>query len=1027
MLTSCQQKYLAWELTRAHAADDVDKFTAVLADACVDLNPHQVEAALFAFRSPLSRGAILADEVGLGKTIEAALVIAQQWSEGHRNILIITPASLRKQWSIELQDKFQLPSTIFEKPQAVPTETTARRKTTAKKTSGKKTSKPLKASHSHTEVWAAQPGSGKALVICSYECASKQTAFLGGINWDLVVMDEAHKLRNVWQGGNSIALRLRNAFAPSKKLLLTATPLQNSAKDLFGLVSYIDPNFFGDIKTFNNEYGAVQLRNEATLADLHSRLTQFVQRTLRREVKEYVQYTERVANCQEYTPSNDEQRLSALVHDYLHRSQAWGLPNSQRQLIELNAYKQLSSSSFAIAGTLQTFIDRLYAMLKSGLYDAQGRGLKQAFGEDIEGQAECLEQRLEERAFAIDNKEVPMTAAEGHGTSEQQVEEPTAINEPPDGTPLTEDDRAAIQAEIDDLVQMRDLARDIKSNDKGACLLAALKAAFDDKRMRHEPEKALIFTESRRTQDYIRDLLYNNGYAEQVVLFNGTNNGQDAKDIYDQWKKRDDYEARRSGSTTADKRQALVEFFREKAKIMIATEAAAEGINLQFCSLVVNYDMPWNPQRVEQRIGRCHRYGQKSDVVVLNFVNRANRADRRIYQLLDEKFNLFKGVFGASDEVIGAVMDGGDFEHRVLDIFRSCRTSEEIDEHFNRLQASLQKQIDATVQSAGRKLLANFDSRVVEHVRLRADLFGEQLTRYSELLLRLTLSILGRNARHELAQGHAFRLLRRPDFAPPDTPIGLYTVGRQAEVTQGRKPLRYGHQCALAQAILQHALEADTSACPTVRLSLRSGTARGRLTQLEPYAGHSGSLICAVARFTCTAESSEVVLVGAVNEAGVAIPAECARLLVELEALEEAANSEPWHKAQLEAELLRLAELEKGKHASNTTLQMRAQVAAVNRWSYGEKERINAHMDELKAQADAKNREQENCDDADYIPLLEEERKCQAAIRKYRDEIPALEDKIDQEANERKARIADTLNGHLNTTTLFTLNWRLEA
>jgi SNF2 family DNA or RNA helicase len=107
-------------------------------------------------------------------------------------------------------------------------------------------------------------------------------------------------------------------------------------------------------------------------------------------------------------------------------------------------------------------------------------------------------------------------------------------------------------------------------------------------------------------------------------------------------------------------RSALVEYFQDQGRIMIATEAGAEGINLQSCSLVVNYDLPWNPQR----IGRCHRYGQKHDVVVANFLNQKNEADQRVFQLLSEKFSLFEGVFGASDEILGAVESGVDFERR---------------------------------------------------------------------------------------------------------------------------------------------------------------------------------------------------------------------------------------------------------------------------------------------------------------------------------------------------------------------------
>src|ERR1019366_2817095 len=133
-----------------------------------------------------------------------------------------------------------------------------------------------------------------------------------------------------------------------------------------------------------------------------------------------------------------------------------------------------------------------------------------------------------------------------------------------------------------------------------------------------------------------------------------------------------------TGIPAADRRKALVDYFRDHGSIMVATEAAAEGINLQFCSMVVNYDLPWNPQRIEQRIGRCHRYGQQHDVVVINFLNKANAADLRVFELLDEKFQLFSGVFGASDEILGTIESGVDFERRIVAIYQTCRTTEAI-------------------------------------------------------------------------------------------------------------------------------------------------------------------------------------------------------------------------------------------------------------------------------------------------------------------------------------------------------------
>ena len=227
-------------------------------------------------------------------------------------------------------------------------------------------------------------------------------------------------------------------------------------------------------------------------------------------------------------------------------------------------------------------------------------------------------------------------------------------------------------------------------------------------------QKAVIFTESRRTQDYLFQVLEQTEFKGKVMIFNGVNNDPDSKAIYQKWLAKHAGTDRITGSPTADLRAALVDYFRDEASILIATEAAAEGINLQFCNLVVNYDLPWNPQRIEQRIGRCHRYGQKFDVVVVNFLNKTNAADQRVYQLLDEKFRLFNGVFGASDEVLGAVESGVDFEKRIAAIYQKCRSPEQIQFEFDQLQKELETDIAEGQQDAREKLLDNFDQEVVE-------------------------------------------------------------------------------------------------------------------------------------------------------------------------------------------------------------------------------------------------------------------------------------------------------------------------
>ena len=272
-----------------------------------------------------------------------------------------------------------------------------------------------------------------------------------------------------------------------------------------------------------------------------------------------------------------------------------------------------------------------------------------------------------------------------------------------------------IQSEIRLLRNFYELANSIEKNSKGEKLLTALSQGFQKAKELKASPKAIIFTESTKTQNYIYKILSTSNHQNKVVLFNGSNNDEKSREIYKNWIEKHRGTDKVSESKTANMRQALVDYFKEEADIMIATEAAAEGINLQFCSLVINYDLPWNPQRIEQRIGRCHRYGQKFDVVVINFLNKKNAADQRVYELLNNKFKLFEGIFGASDEVLGAISSGIDFEKRIADIYQTCRNPEEINKAFDELQSEFESSIDESFQSAKQKLLENFDEEVREN------------------------------------------------------------------------------------------------------------------------------------------------------------------------------------------------------------------------------------------------------------------------------------------------------------------------
>ncbi len=328
-LTDYQAAFFAHELTKRSASDSVEKLAHVLADAQVDLNPHQVEAALFAFRNPFSKGAILADEVGLGKTIEAGLLLAQNWAERKRRLLVIVPANLRKQWSQELADKFYLPSVILE----------------------------AKSFNEAVSQGNLNPFKQDAIILCSYHFAKAKEPYVKQTEWNLVVIDEAHRLRNVYKGTSKIALSIKNSVAPFPKVLLTATPLQNSLLELYGLVSIIDDFAFGDQKSYRQRF--TRLGENEDFAELKERLAPICKRTLRRQVLEYVRYTNRHALVQEFVPTSEEQRLYDLVSEYLQADRLYALPASQRALVTLILRKLLASSTYAISGTLQSLVDRL--------------------------------------------------------------------------------------------------------------------------------------------------------------------------------------------------------------------------------------------------------------------------------------------------------------------------------------------------------------------------------------------------------------------------------------------------------------------------------------------------------------------------------------------------------------------------------------------------------------------------------------------------------------------------------------------
>jgi ERCC4-related helicase len=702
-LTDYHARLFAHQITRQSPSGADDNLSMSLFDASVDLNPHQIEAATFALQSPLSQGVILADEVGLGKTIEAGIVLCQKWAERKRKLIIICPAAIRQQWANELKEKFNLAAFVLD-------------------------AKKYRELRRYGHAW---PLDQKAVVITSYHYAARLQDEVRAVEWDLVVIDEAHKLRNAYRQSNRLGQSIRWATEGRRKLLLTATPLQNSLLELYGLSTLIDEDLFGDQYAFRAKY----MNAGGSIAELRGRLAEFCKRTLRRQVMEYVRYTARHALTQPFYPSDAEQELYDRVSTFLEQEGTYSVPDRQRHLTVLIMRKLLASSSVAIAGTLLTMKSRLEALRNEEI--EPGKDLLEALLEDEEFEPELLEEWENESEGADDEVEI------------QPVK---------------------LRNETEEIAGLIERARSIQTDSKTFALQQALDIGFAKQAEMGAKRKALIFTESRRTQEYLKRFLEENGHRGKIVSFSGTNSGEENQAIYERWAAENADSGRASGSRAVDMRSALIDHFEHHADIMIATEAAAEGVNLQFCSMVINYDLPWNPQRIEQRIGRCHRYGQSHDVIVINFLNERNAVDKRVHELLRDKFKLFDGVFGASDEVLGAIESGVDFERRILAIYEKCRTEEAIQAAFDALQAELEEQIASRMDETRATLLEHFDEDVHARLKLRLDETRVQLDRISSKFWDVTRHMLDTAAEFE-PSSLTFDLHRPPS---PEIPKGRY-------------------------------------------------------------------------------------------------------------------------------------------------------------------------------------------------------------------------------------------------------------
>lgn len=963
-ISNHQAKYYAYALTRT-GGQGVARLQQSLLNAAVDLNPHQVEAALFALHSPLSKGCILADEVGLGKTIEAGLILCQLWAERKRRLLVVCPAALRRQWQSELAEKFNLPSEIIDAKRA----RELRRE-------GKD-----------------NPFERPAVAIVSYNYAAKESDKVRIVQWDFVVMDEAHKLRNSHQASNHIGSALRFALKDRRKALLTATPIQNSLTELYGVSTMIDEDLFGDLPSFRARY----VNQGGDLDALRDRLHDFCRRTLRRDVQEYVKYTERHALTERFEGSNTEQRLYDDVSAYLQDDTTYAFPSKQRAMLVQLVRKLLASSPAALEGTLQKIKERL-DRLRPGSLLLQGEEADTIIGEDEEDLVD--------------------TVAEDQDDATTDESADAASDQPP-----TEDDTGAdIVVDAEKLEAEKNLvsgfivrAQAIGTDSKTRKLLEAIGTAFPRLGAMGAARKAVVFTESVRSMMFLKRFLEANGYVGKVLTFSGGGRRDpDTENLYRAYK-----ESHPGDTSSKDVmvRQAVVEKFRDDAEILLATEAGAEGINLQFCSLVINFDLPWNPQRVEQRIGRCHRYGQKYDVTVVNFLNTRNAADVRIFDLLNDKFRLFDGLFGASDDVLGITDSHGvSFERRVNDILQRCRTPNEINAAFDALRDELSEEIARRMDATRTAVLDNLDASVAGLLRDSQQKTALVLDEASRQFWALTKHMLQNHARDFDDETLSFNLALSPE---PSIPTGIHTFSKKPDA----KGIPYRPNSPLGEWVLAAAKALPT---PVAEVSFDITSHRMRLFDVERLKGHGGVLRLDKLRIESLG-TEEHLLFSALEGADKPVSAETAASMFMVNATDVPVSALPPNVlAALSANAEQFSNVTVARSAEANNAHFQEETARIEQWSQ-DKIAVAEHKIE---QARARKLELENAirranTIQEQYPLQQELTAATATLRRARSKLFDVQDETD----DRRKALLDALQAQLAARTsseeLFTIKWKV--
>ena len=577
--------------------------------------------------------------------------------------------------------------------------------------------------------------------------------------------------------------------------------------------------------------------------------------------------------------------------------------------------------------------------------------------------------------------------------SEADLEDEAEEFEDEDNAP--EINKEALEKEIEEIKKYIELSQKITVDNKTIELLKALDIGFQKMEEMGASKKALIFTESRRTQNYLFEFLSKNGYQDQIVLFHGGNKL---------------------------KRNELIEDFKNRAEIMIATEAGAEGLNMQFCSLLINYDLPWNPQRVEQRIGRCHRYGQKHDVVVINFVNKKNPADERVFELLNEKFKLFEGVFGASDEILGSIEDGVDFEKKILKIYQSCRTTEEIDKAFDDLRKEMEQVIEDKMRQTKLTLLSEFDEDVHKRLKVNLELTRLQLSEKQKMFWNMSKAVLANDGIFD-EEDYSFILTNKALGRPQK----YYFITQEDKHTNLDNSLILRLTHPLGEYALRIAKNAQIN---TEEIVFDLSGQHKKKTYLEKLRDEGCSGWCKCDLMTVNSfETEEYLILSGIDNNLQPVSSETLDEIIKLEAISDfpTPNIDGDEKEILDKlETQHIKDTKQLSESRNMSF-FKEESDKIDRYAEDKLYTVEKELSDVKAKIKTLSREERNADTIERKTLLQEEiSSLERKKRRLRQNIFDAEDEIEEERKKLLSALQKRLKSNITIEHLFTFKWKLQ-